>query len=66
MENQNQPSGTREISPVERGISPNEVPMPEQKTGDVPPSPSPGRTSLDNQESGRDTQEDGKWDSETR
>lgn len=64
MENQNHQSGTREINPVERGSSPNEVPMPEQKTGDVPPSPD--NVSRDTQESGRDTQEDGKWEGETR
>lgn len=49
---------------MERGARTNEVPMPEQKTGDVPPSPD--TVSRDNQKSGRDTEEAGKWQGEAR
>jgi hypothetical protein len=63
MEN-NENKGSQEISPTERGARTNEVPMPEQKTGDAPPSPD--MVSRDNQESGRDSEEDGKWNAETR
>jgi hypothetical protein len=64
MEEPKPSPGSQEISPVERGARTNEVPMPQQKTGDVPPSPD--TVSRDNQKSGRDTEEAGKWQAETR
>lgn len=55
----------REINPAQRGERTNEVPMPEQKTGDIPPSPGTA-ASGDTQKSGRDTEETGRWEGETR
>lgn len=65
MHNQQHPSSnSREINPVERGVRSNEVPMPEQRTGDLPPSFNDA--SNDMQAGGRDTEETGKWDNDTR
>ena len=55
---------TTEMSPPERNDHASEIPTPEQQTGDAPP-PSHA-VSGEPQQGGRDTEEDGRWNTPTR
>lgn len=68
MANEPTPSSgdARELNPAERGQRTNEVPMPEKKTGDIPPTPGTASSEEETQKGGRDTEESGQWKGRTR